>query len=297
MIRRILGISLFLCGVLLLQTDVAAAQDAAKGCTRATLQTAVDSYIAAQQAGDTSKMSLASNVKFVQNWREVHKEEGLWNSSLPVAFHRSLLDVEACRTFTTVIVTEGNQFVLGTRLTVQDGKISGIESIYTTKFDWLFNADSYLKYSQAEDWRILNANERVDRKTLIAAGDAYLNHFADRSVEVPWGTPCVRLEGGMYTARDIDDPSNRCNIGFPIDKLPMRDRSYVVDVDMGTVNIFTLFGNLTGAPDSHTFRVVNGKIRYIHTLTQTVQGVDDIMEIMGRQPESKPQSNPPAKAK
>jgi hypothetical protein len=101
----------------------------------------------------------------------------------------------------------------------------------------------------------------------------------------------------MYTARDINDPENRCSIGFPIDKLPMRDRSYVVDVDMGTVNIFTLFGNLTGAPDSHTFRVVNGKIRYIHTLTQTVQGVDDIMEIMGRQPAPQPKSDAPAKAK
>ena len=296
MIRRLLGISLFLCSVSLFQTGMALAAQEVKECTRASLQAAVDSYIAAQQAGDPSKMSLAPNVKYVQNWMEIYKEEGLWNSPLPVAFHRSILDAEACRTFTTVIVTEGNQYVLGTRLKLENGRIAEIDSMYTTKRDWLFNADNYLKYSLAEDWRILNADERVDRKTLIAAGDAYFDHFSDRSVDVPWGTPCVRLEGGIYTAREIDDPGNRCNLGFPIDMLPMRDRSYVVDVDMGTVNIFTLFGNPPGAPDSHTYRLVNGKIRYIHTLTLTVPGIDPV-EIMGRQPEQKPKSDAPAKSK
>jgi len=190
MIRTILSISLFFCSTLLFQTGTAFAAQA-KGCTRATLQAAVDSYIAAQKAGDPSKMSLASSVKYVQNWMEIYKEEGLWNSPLPVAFHRSILDVDACRTFTTVIVTEGNQYVIGTRLKLEDGRIAEIESMYTTKRDWLFNADNYLKYSLA---------------------------------------------------------------------------------------------------------LVNGKIRYIHTLTLTVPGIDPVV-IMGRQPEQKPKSNPPAKAK
>ena len=290
MIRNIIGISLFLFSASLFQPETALAAQA-NACTRATLQAAVDTYIMAQQTGDPSRMSLASNVKYTQNWRKIHTQEGLWNSPLPIAFHRSILDVDACRTFTEVVVTEGNQFVIGTRLKLEDGKIAEIESLYTTEFDWLFNADNYLKYSKAEDWRILNENERVDRKTLIAAGDAYFDHFSDRNVEVPWGTPCVRLEGGIYTSKEFDDPNASCNIGFPIDKLPMRDRSYVVDVDMGTVNIFTLFGNSPGAPDSHTYRVVNGKLRYIHTLTLTVPGIDT-MDIMGRQPESKPKSKP-----
>ena len=67
----------------------------------------------------------------------------------------------------------------------------------------------------------------------------------------------------------------------------MLDRSYVVDEEMGTVNIFLLFGNPPGAPDTHTFRLVNGKLRYIHTLTLTVPGVDPD-DIMGRQPKPKP---------
>jgi hypothetical protein len=85
-------------------------------------------------------------------------------------------------------------------------------------------------------------------------------------------------------------------IGFPEDKLPIVDRSYVVDVDMGTVNIYCRFGNPPGAPDSHTFRLVNGKLRYVHTLTMNVPGVSS-EQIMGRQPKSKPQGPAPGNAK
>lgn len=47
---------------------------------------------------------------------------------------------------------------------------------------------------------------------------------------------------------------------------------YVIDEIYGVVNIFLGFPGLDGgssepAPDSHTFRVVNGKLRYIHTLS------------------------------
>ena len=191
-----------------------------------------------------------------------------------------------------MIVTEGSlPYVLGTRLKVEDGKISEIDSMVTKKGDWLFNADDYLKYSKAEDWRVLNANERVDRQALINAGNAYFDHFSDKTVQVPFGKPCARLEGGMYTTRNFDDPNATCDIGFPEDKLPIINRSYVVDVDMGTVNIFCRFGNPPGTPDSHSFRLVNGKLRYIHTLTINVPGASS-EQIMGRQPKPKPPAPP-----
>lgn len=49
---------------------------------------------------------------------------------------------------------------------------------------------------------------------------------------------------------------------------------------MGTVNIFVRFGFPPGAPDSHTFPLVNGKIRYVHTITLIIPGVDS-EQIMG----------------
>lgn len=296
MIRAILGILvLFFSASSLQANDPETGQSS--GCTRTVLQTAVDNYLAAQEAGDSGKMRLAPKVKYLENMTEIKKEQGLWNNPLPVAFHRSILDVDSCRTFTEVIITgETTPYVLGTRLRVEDGRISEIDSIITKKGDWLFNADSYLKYSQAEDWRELTQSERVDRQTLINAGNAYFDHFSDKTVQIPFGKPCARLEGGAYTTRNFDDPNASCDIGFPEDKLPIVNRSYVVDVDMGTVNIFCLFGNPPGAPDSHTFRLVNGKIRYVHTLSLTVPGVSS-EQIMGRQPKPKPKSPAPVDAK
>jgi hypothetical protein len=298
MIRAIVSIAILLCGTSFVRAE-SAINTPAKGCTRAVLQAAVDSYLAAQGAGNLSKMSLASQVKYFENMTEIKKDKGLWNTPLPIAFHRSLLDADSCLTFTEVIVTEGDHpCVLGTRLKVEDGKVSEIDSLVTKKGDWLFNAGDYLKYSKAEDWGVLNANERIDRQALIKAGNAYFDHFSDRNVEVPFGTPCARLEGGMYTTKDFDDPKASCNIGFPEgkDKLPITNRTYVVDVDMGTVNIFCRFGNPPGSPDSHTFRLVNGKLRYVHTLTLNVPGVTP-EQIMGRPPATKPKSPAPSNAK
>jgi hypothetical protein len=289
MIRTIVSLAILLCSTSVLQAESAVLIQA-KGCARAALQTAVDNYIAAQTAGNLSKMLLAAKVKYIENMTEIKKEQGLWNTPLPITFHRSFLDVDSCRTFTEVIVTEGsNPCVLGTRLKVEDGKVTEIDSLITKKGDWLFNADNYLKYSQAEDWRGLNPNERLDRQALINAGNAYFDKFSNKSVQVPFGTPCARLEGGLYTTKDFNDPKASCDIGFPEDKLPIVNRSYVVDVDMGTVNIFCRFGNPPGTPDSHTFRLVNGKIRYIHTLTLNVPGVSS-EQIMGRQPKPKPKN-------
>ena len=290
MIRVIVSMAILLCGTSFIREVNAAAGQ----CTRAELQSAIDSYLAAQKAGNLSKAPLAEKVKYVENMTEIKKEQGLWNTPLPITFHRSFLDVDSCRSFTEVIVTEGGHpYVLGTRLKVEDGKISEIDSLITKKDDWLFNADDYLKYSKAEDWRVLNANERIDRQALINAGNAYFDHFSDRTVKIPFNTPCARLEGGMYTTKVFDDPKATCYVGFPEgeEKLPILKRDYVVDVDMGTVNIFCRFGRPPGMPDSHTFRLVNGKIRYVHTLTPSVPGLD-FDAIMG--PPSKSQPKAPA---
>src|SRR5687767_5809701 len=88
-------------------------------CTRVELQTAVDSYIAAQKAGDPSKMAFADKATFLENMAPVDKGKGLWNQPLPIALSRTVLDATRCKTFTEVIVTEGGHpYVIGTRLYV-----------------------------------------------------------------------------------------------------------------------------------------------------------------------------------
>src|SRR5512145_2237634 len=147
MIRIIVSLA-----ILLSSTAIVHAQNA---CTRSMLQAATASYIAAQTAGDISKMSLAEKVKYQENMISTTKEKGLWNTALPIAHHLSIYDVPRCKTFTEVIITEGGHpYVLGTRLSVKNGKITEIDSLVSDQDDWLFNAQDYLKYSKAEDWPV-----------------------------------------------------------------------------------------------------------------------------------------------
>ena len=237
-------------------------------CTRASLQAAVDSYLAAQKSGDRTRMAFADKVKYLENMSEVAADKGAWNTAMPVAFSRSIYDTNRCRTFSEVIVTEGReQHVIGTRLSVDGGKITAIDSLVSHKGDWLFNANAYLKYSSKEDWRAPAAQGRSSMQDLINAGNSYLDLFSDKFVKTPWGRPCARLEGGAYTNRTADANAT-CEVGIPAGVLYIVNRDYVVDEEQGVINIFCRFGNsTTGMPDSHTFRIVNGTIRGVHTIS------------------------------
>ena len=265
MIRSIVGVAILLSSTALVRAQTA--------CTRSMLQAAADSYIAAQTAGDLSKMSLAPRVKYIENMQDTTREKGLWNAALPVALHHSIYDVGRCKTFSEVIVTEGGHpYVIGTRLTVNDGKITEIDSLVTDKDDWLFNAENYLKYSKADDWSVLPVDDRVSRQSLIDAGNQYFDFvFMDKGIRPPWGTPCARLEGGAYT-NSKNEYKDTCQIPAPLGNMYIINRSYVVDEEMGAVNVFCRFGSATGMPDSHLFRLVNGRYRWIHTLSVNLTG-------------------------
>ena len=237
-------------------------------CTRADLQAAVDGYVAAQKSGDASKLAFADKAVFKENMADVAKDDGLWNKALAVAHSRSFLDATRCKTFTEVIVTQGDHpYVIGTRLYVDNRKITRIDSLVTDKGDWLFNANAYLKYSSAEDWTAPKGAAHPSGQELINAANSYLDMFSDKFVKTPWGRPCARLEGGAYTNRN-GDPNATCEVGIPAGVLYIVNRDYVVDEDLGVINVFCRFGNSsTGMPDSHTFRLVNGKLANVHTLS------------------------------
>ena len=61
-------------------------------CTRDSLQVAADSYVAAQKAGDASKMALADEAKFFENMEAIESDKGLWNRALPISYTQSFLD-------------------------------------------------------------------------------------------------------------------------------------------------------------------------------------------------------------
>jgi hypothetical protein len=233
-------------------------------CTRAELQTAVDSYIVAQGKGNPASMKIAAQATYVENMRDSTMDKSILHTPMKIDFHRSLLDTVACETFTEVIVTDkAHPYVLGMRLRVVRGQVSEVDAMITDQGDWLFNADNYLKFSPKEDWSIIPAAARDTRETLRAAANAYEDAFLDNAVVVPWGMPCNRLEGGIRTGKDT--PEDSCTGGLP-SGMVFSARRLIIDPEIGAAVILAKF-TTNNQPDSHLFRVEKGKIRYVHTLT------------------------------
>lgn len=240
-------------------------------CTREGLQAATDLYIGAQTSGDTTGLPLAKGLGYVENTKATDINEGVIRKAMKIDHHRSLIDPATCQTFTEVIVTDkANPYVLGTRLRVNHGLIAEIEILWTTTGYWGFNADNYMKYSSSEDWETIPDAQRDSRATLESAANAYLDAFLEGKGDlVPWGYPCNRTEGGMHI------PGDDCQAGVP-SGVNIANRHFVVDETIGAVVAFCTFGagsanGGSGAPDTHLFRVENGKLRYVHTLTHLLQ--------------------------
>ena len=244
-------------------------------CARGGLQRAVDLYIAAQTKGDTSELPLANGLGYVENMEPMAIRDGLINKPMTINHTFSLLDTDSCQTFTEVIVTDEDEpYVLGTRLRVNHDKIAEIEIVWTTTGYWLFNADAYLQYATTEDWSPIPAADRDTRGTLVAAANAYLDAFLEGKIDlVPWGFPCTRTEGGMHTG--TGSPTDSCEVGVPAG-VNIANRHFVVDEVLGSIVAYCTFGaggpnGGSGAPDTHLFRIENGKLRYVHTLTHLLQ--------------------------
>ena len=263
--------SIALAGALLAPTT----SDAQVSCSREGLQRTVDLYIAAQTKGDTSGLPLAAGVGYMENMARADIDKGLIRTPMKIDHHRSLLDPATCQTFSEVIITDKTRpYVLGTRLRVNHDKIAEIEILWTTTGYWLFNADAYLKYSSSEKWDTIPASQRDTRDTLVSAANAYLDAFLEGKKDlVPWGYPCNRIEGGAYIGKG--SPTDSCDVGVP-SGVNIANRRFVVDETIGSVVVFCTFGagnaaGGSGAPDTHLFRVENGKLRYVHTLTHLLQ--------------------------
>jgi len=239
-------------------------------CTRGGLLRAVNLYIDAQTKGDISGLPLATGVAYQENIAHADIKNGIVNNAMNIRFQRSLFDTDSCQTFTEVIVTDKEKpYVIGTRMRINHGKIAELETIWTTTGYWLFDADAYLKYASMEDWGPIPAEKRDTRGTLVSAANAYLDAFLEGKIDlVPWGFPCVRVEGGAYTGKDgKEHPNDSCEVGVPAG-VNITNRRFVVDEVIGSVVVYCTFGpGSAGAADSHLFRVENGKLRYVHTLT------------------------------
>jgi hypothetical protein len=257
-------------GAMLLSAGAASAQ----GCDRQDMQDTVDDYIDAQQAADPIKMHMNLWVDYNEQMQNATMSTGIMSKGLKIDFHRALLDTLSCSVFVEEVVTDpAHPYVIGSIVNARGGNVGGMQVVWTDKANgWLFNPANTRKYSEAENWAPIPAADRDSRQVLQAAADAYLNLFNDKTAKVPWGTPCARLEGGAYTSKAQPgslNPDDSCNVGVP-SGVPIVDRTYVIDPDLGAVAVLSHFGK-DQEPDFHTFRVEKGKIKYVHTITACVK--------------------------
>ncbi|PVH99655.1 hypothetical protein DM02DRAFT_710646 [Periconia macrospinosa] len=238
-------------------------------CTREGLLSTAKSYVYAQTRGNSSSLQL-SGTKFTyqQNNKISDISKGLLSVAYKIDLTRSTADTVACASYTMWISSTGTKsFVVGTQIRHADNDtstISMIDTIAATSGDLFFNATKTLGYITAEDWSYINSTaSRPSRELLKKVGDAYLDMWTDSKAAdtIPWGPQCERVEGSSYT--------NPCGQSLPHGGSAKSNgnRRYVIDEEMGSVDVLCEFSSLGPWPDSHEIRVIDGKVKYVHTIT------------------------------
>ncbi|KAL2149193.1 hypothetical protein VTH82DRAFT_8541 [Thermothelomyces myriococcoides] len=230
-------------------------------CDRSVLAEAADAYVAAQTAGDITLLQdlVAEDWEYAENNKKKDVAEGVLKEALTIDHRRTNFDLVECATYSELIITDpANPYVIGTQIHHDaDGRIKLIDTIATTTNSWLFDAKKTLEYVLQENWDPIPEDKRDSREVIKAAGDAYLDMWSNETAAdaVPWGTPCARLEGSVYTGRGAPDDS--CKAGIPSNhsQAPNINRRYVIDEAMGSVSIFCLWQHMMNAADSHEFRL------------------------------------------
>jgi len=273
-------------GGMLAAASPAAAQG---GCTRDMLQSLADKYVEAQTAGQANIIPMGNWVVYRENFKLASLSSDTLSKPLKVDWSRALLDTTACSVSLEMIITDdADPHTLAVQFRAFGGTGSNFSVIVAQPHDWLFDAKMTLAYAQREDWSEIPEAQRNSREELQAAADAYLDLFMDKDAEVPWGQPCNRLEGAVYTGKGVATDS--CNVGVPAN-IAMVDRQYVIDPVLGAVDVQLKMGP-NARPDSHRFRIEDGKIRYVHTITNCGEdlncGFDPFPEMLKRNPGMQP---------
>jgi hypothetical protein len=159
----------------------------------------------------------------------------------------------------------GRDALVGSRMLVEHGQITEIETYVTHQGDYLvFNANGFAQGdTQAPTdvkWEdVVPEAQRSTRDELIEIADNYYQSFGQSTPLAPIRNGCYRWENGFNTA------SGDCSIGMQLGSpSTVSHRRYpMVDVEAGVVVAYVLFGNYL---DFHAFKVADGQVRRIEAL-------------------------------
>ncbi|KAI0970811.1 hypothetical protein F4678DRAFT_479704 [Xylaria arbuscula] len=250
----------------------------AAACNKTALLEFADAYVFAHENGCQVSylQNIADNFTYVENNKTHEITSGIFDNAFVIDHRHTISDTVECATYTELIITRNasgttTPHVIGTQIRHNPTDMSCylIDLLVSSPGSWLFNATQTLYWAQRENWTEIAEAKRDTRETLRAAADAYLDMWSNKSAvaAVPWGTPCDRLEGSVYTG--TGGPNDSCKPGIPTNnsQAPNSHRRYVIDESYGSIDVQCIFEHLANAPDSHEFRLENGKLRYVHTIT------------------------------
>ncbi|KAK4108934.1 hypothetical protein N656DRAFT_783589 [Canariomyces notabilis] len=173
------------------------------------------------------------------------------------------------------------RFNLSTSGNALETRVSTMDVVYAGEGDWkLDNATAARWFVEREDWGAISASLQDSRDTLEGVADAYLDFLGGSTASVPWDSPCARLEGSFYIAGNSKDTcveglvlpgAGQGGVGSGKAK-GFAQRRYVMDQTAGSVSVFARDEGLGGAPAVFEFRVVQGRLRYVHQFVATATG-------------------------
>lgn len=241
------------------------------GCKREPLNIQTNQFLSALEANKPSVLTLASDVKYTENGKELLIGEGFWKTAGKILLKRSVVDREKCSTHTqAVIEEEGNPIIYGVRLKFDKENITEVESFVARKYDWAFNVEKLLS-TKFQDWEsIIPIEERSSRLAMIAMADDYFEMFKTQpSVHVDFADNCNRWENGTLTTKKPDDllvsdvPGQTCSpVGLVAPN--HKPRRFLVDREAGVVVAYLMFASVY--PDFHMFKIRNGKVELIQAV-------------------------------
>jgi hypothetical protein len=251
---------------------------AAQKCDRACLVALMDQYLAAVVKHNPAGVPIASDVKFVENLKQIPVGKGLWETAAggPTEFKIYVADPVAGQIgFMGVMKDKSNPVLLGARLKLVNGQITEIDHMVSPLKEPL--VAGLLKPRPGLVQKI-QASERVSREQMLKAADGYYEAIEQSSGNAaPFADECQRRENGMTSANNQDPlPPNaqqapgsiaqfgrmKCGpqlstgiMGYITD-INQR-RLFAVDEEMGLVMAYSMF-NHDGEPNPLKIKGVPG---------------------------------------
>jgi hypothetical protein len=170
---------------------------------RAGLVALMDQYLAAVVEHNPSGVPIASDVKLVENIKAIPVGEGLWETASggPTDFKIYVADPVAGQIgFMGVIQDKGKPALLGARLKLINGEITGIDHMVSPINGPL--PDGLLKPRPGLITG-LESSERVPREQMLKAANAYYDAIEQSDGTVaPFADECQRRENGITSANN-----------------------------------------------------------------------------------------------